>query len=359
MPSNAAPIRRDLIHFGIKKRFVGHLLGLAVIALRLGNLFQRSTETKKVLILEPFGLGDIISFEPLVRALKGDGYQIAICGKREWKRLYPEDQQLTWIDSELPWVTYDENKKYFFKEYRSSNFRRCLKALRSWASGAVGLDTRGDIRSVALLWLAGCSRVISLENYLGSNLKVTPGTAQLIPFDHTLHRWQLNLKFFAALAPDSTLEHIRSPSFEHLTVRQKRSNQRVGLIPVAPWAGKLWTADKWQELINDLQGKKIEVVGLCGPGQTKQAEQQLQTSVPLKECYSIESWAAALNECAVVVTLDSGPMHLADALGIPTVALFGQGKLPLWVPSNSRSRTIAHQADPDFVLCQPVDQNTF
>jgi len=357
MPSNAAPFRRDLIHFGVKKRFVGHLVGLGVIALRLANLFQRRPEEKKVVILEPFGLGDIVSFEPLVRVLKANGYQIAICGKREWKGLYPEGQQLKWIDSELPWVAYDENKKYSFKRYTSRSFRTCLRSLRKWARGAVGLDTRGDIRSVALLRLAGCSRVISVKNYLGTNLKVTPGTAQLIPFDHTLHRWQLNLKFHTALSPGSRLDQIRSPSFEHLSAKQRPDNQRVGLIPVAPWSGKLWAAEKWQKLIKQLQAKKIEVIGLCGPGQMEQTRQELQAVVPLKECDSIESWAAALNECAAVVALDSGPMHLADALGISTIALFGQGKLPLWAPSSSRSRTISHQNDADFVLCQPIDRN--
>src|SRR4051812_22516481 len=109
MPSNAPPIRRDLIRFGIKKRLVGHLLGLGVLALRFGKFFQRKPQAKKVLIREPFGMGDIISFEPLVQALKAAGYEIAICAKREWKSLFPEDRHLKWIDSEFPCVTYDEN----------------------------------------------------------------------------------------------------------------------------------------------------------------------------------------------------------------------------------------------------------
>jgi ADP-heptose:LPS heptosyltransferase len=50
-------------------------------------------------------------------------------------------------------------------------------------------------------------------------------------------------------------------------------------------------------------------------------------------------------------------MHLADALGIPVVALFGQGRLPLWAPSGRRSCLISHQSDPDFQLCHPIDTN--
>jgi ADP-heptose:LPS heptosyltransferase len=50
-------------------------------------------------------------------------------------------------------------------------------------------------------------------------------------------------------------------------------------------------------------------------------------------------------------------MHLADALRVPVIALFGQGKLPLWSPSGPHSHVISHQNDPDFFLCHPIEEN--
>jgi hypothetical protein len=38
--------------------------------------------------------------------------------------------------------------------------------------------------------------------------------------------------------------------------------------------------------------------------------------------------------------------------------LFGPSKLPLWGPGNPRSVVLSHQNDPDFVLRQPVHENT-
>src|SRR6266404_4161592 len=129
MPRHSAAVRRDLIHFGIKKRVAGHLLGLGVLSLRLGNLLKPNSTLKKVLILEPFGLGDIISLEPLVRVLKQRGYQIGLAGKKPWKALYPEDRQLQWIDSELPWASHNEKTKYALRGYASASFRSHLEAL--------------------------------------------------------------------------------------------------------------------------------------------------------------------------------------------------------------------------------------
>ncbi|HTG43015.1 MAG TPA: glycosyltransferase family 9 protein, partial [Verrucomicrobiae bacterium] len=79
--------------------------------------------------------------------------------------------------------------------------------------------------------------------------------------------------------------------------------------------------------------------------------------IPLIECASIQSWAREFNQCAFVITVDSGPMHLADALDVPVIALFGQGKLPLWAPSGRKSVAIAHR-DAAFFVCHPIVANT-
>lgn len=326
--------------------------------LRFANVLTPKPRTRKVLIIEPFGLGDMISLEPLVRTLRERDYEVALCGKKEWRALYPEDRQIKWINAELPWVNYDENRKYALKEYCGVEFRNSLRQLRSYGRGALGVDTRGDIRSVGLLYLAGCNRVLTLENYLGSNLTIIPGTGERLAFHHNLRRWELNLTFLGRIEPGLRHESITGPSFRHFASSQNSRQKLVGLVPVAPWPGKWWQPEKWEKLIKEFRAKGMDVLGLCGPNQGREAQGELQPSVTIKECHSIENWAVALSQCSLVVAVDSGPMHLADALGIPTVALFGQGKLPLWAPSNAQSCAISHQMDPDFELCQPVARNT-
>lgn len=53
--------------------------------------------------------------------------------------------------------------------------------------------------------------------------------------------------------------------------------------------------------------------------------------------------AAVMARSRAVVATDSGPMHMADALGVPLVALFGaKNPMPLWLPLTPDAKVITH-----------------
>jgi ADP-heptose:LPS heptosyltransferase len=351
---------RGIIRFSAGKRTANLLLGIAACLLRLANagvaLFSGPTEgDKRVLVVEPFGLGDVITLEPLVRTLRASGFCVALCARDEWKALY--EGQVSWISAQIPWARLSAKAKYRLADYFSPGFRRLLRGLRAAGKGGIGLDTRGDIRSVLLLHAAGCRQVLTLDNYLGSDLRILPVAATQVAFETGLRRWELNLKFAEGLAEAGRIKP-GSPTFEHLGAGTSRSShRRIGLIAVAPWKGKWWRHACWQELRAVLLKAGHEPIGLCGPGQVTLAGEQLG-EIQILECHSIEAWVAELRRCDAVVSLDSGPMHLADGLGVPVVALFGQGLLPLWAPSRSTSVVVHHQQDGHFIPCQPTDENT-
>lgn len=346
------------IRISAAKKFVAACLSACAALLRAWNGARRSTEARprRVLLLEPFGLGDLISFEPMVRCLRDHGYEVVICAKREWRRLFPEGAGLNWVDTAIPWATHNEQAKYRFASYFQRSFQQCLAQMRSLGQGAIGVDTRGDIRSVLVLQWIGCARVLSLDTYLGSNVRVWNAAAELVPFSSRLRRWQLNLAFCEPLGLKLDSASVSPPFFSHLAEKERRS-QTVGFMPVAPWRGKLWLSDRWHRLRQQLEKGGWRIRVFCGPGQLTLAREQVGADIEIVECTSIESWADQLTCCRVVVTLDSGPMHLADALDVPVVALFGQGWLPFWAPSAKHSRVLAHQNDPDFAVCHPIDAN--
>lgn len=345
----------QLIRIDARKRVASAVLYMLAAVWRWKNR-SIPAQPRRVLVLEPVGLGDMVSFEPLVRELLAREYEVMLCSKPEWRPLYPDRAHQTWIDLRLPWSSQHASVKYNLGLYLQEPASGDLRRMRSVASGATGIDTRGDIRSVLLLYWAGCRRVISLSNYLGSNLPMWRMAAELVPFDNNVRRWELNLHFLRALEPGADLRDVKPPRLEHLI--QKRPRRRAGFMPVAPWAGKLWPRERWMAVAAELRRREWEQVALCGPGQKEKALEQVGPEVPIIECGSIQNWADEFNQCAFVITLDSGPMHLADAMGIPVIALYGQGKLPLWAPSGPRSVCLSHQDDPDFYVCHPIDENS-
>lgn len=336
------------------KRLVSHALALLALPLRLCNALRPvpAGRSKSVVILEPFGLGDVISHEPLARVLRESGWDVTLCARPEWRVLFPG---LAWVNSDAPWGRHARAQKYVLREYFGPALRAFLQALWGAGRGSVGIDTRGDIRSVLLLHLAGCRRVITISSYAGSNLRMLPGAAERVEFSPELRRWEMNLRCAEPLG--WIVRRVASPSFPHL--RNPAAPARgVGLVPIAPWEGKWWQREKWSQLVAQLKTRGVEAVGLCGPGQGELARRELGGGTEVIECRSVEDWARRLQEFAAVVTLDSGPMHLADALGVPVMALFGQGSLPLWAPSGPASAVITHQGDPDFRLAMPTEENT-
>lgn len=100
----------------------------------------------------------------------------------------------------------------------------------------------------------------------------------------------------------------------------------VAVNPVAFWETKLWEDEKFAELCDRIRTElRIGVVltgGEAGPldrirGRMKTAAVNLGGRTTLREL----AWL--YRQASLVVTTDSGPMHIAAAMGTPVVALFG------------------------------------
>jgi lipopolysaccharide heptosyltransferase II len=89
---------------------------------------------------------------------------------------------------------------------------------------------------------------------------------------------------------------------------------------------KHWGDDRYRETADRLRANGYEVVLLTSPGERRQAETIAAMGEPLPiigEDGDVLQLAAAISHCSVVVTNDSGPLHLATALAVPSVSIFG------------------------------------
>jgi heptosyltransferase-2 len=89
---------------------------------------------------------------------------------------------------------------------------------------------------------------------------------------------------------------------------------------------KHWGDTRYGELANRLRAAGYSVVLLTSPGEHEQAETIAVANEGLPmigQDGDVLQLAAAISHCSVVVTNDSGPLHLATALAVPSVSIFG------------------------------------
>jgi heptosyltransferase-2 len=99
----------------------------------------------------------------------------------------------------------------------------------------------------------------------------------------------------------------------------------IGLNPGATYgAAKQWFPDRFIELGSRL-AKRARLLVVGGPAEAELGEQVARGAGGrcIAGKTSILQLAAAIARCSLFVTNDTGPMHVADAVGVPIVAVFG------------------------------------
>lgn len=89
---------------------------------------------------------------------------------------------------------------------------------------------------------------------------------------------------------------------------------------------KHWGDAAYVDAIKRLRAEGFDVVLLTSPGEREQAERIATTcnGVPMVgHDGDVLELAAAISQCAAVITNDSGPLHVATALSVPSVSIFG------------------------------------
>ena len=106
-----------------------------------------------------------------------------------------------------------------------------------------------------------------------------------------------------------------------------REKKLVAINPQATWPTKLWLGERFAEVADHLLGSGCSVVFTGSPANRDEIDCILGMmkgqAVNLAGETSLMSLAAIYQRAEVVVTTDTGPMHIAAATGTPVVAIFG------------------------------------
>ncbi len=288
----------------------------------------------KVAILKLSSLGDVIHALPVAHALR---------------RQFP-DSHLTWVveareaallnghpdlDTVLP-VDTRRWRRRFWTPAGAREIKEKLEQLRAGCFDVV-LDLQGLLKSGLLTAYTGAPLRVGLAvghlreplNALFTNCRVTPPPQAV----HVVEQ------YLALLEPLGVVD--RRPTFNLAVNRDaehrmgaflaahwvKPDDQLVALIPGArrPW--KRWPVEHWRRLAERLAlegGCKVLV--LWGPGENAVAEavsRQLPAGPLLAPATALPELVALLRCVALAVAADTGPLHLAAALGTPCLGLYG------------------------------------
>lgn len=116
----------------------------------------------------------------------------------------------------------------------------------------------------------------------------------------------------------------------------------VGIIPTHRRNSRRWHPESFAALAQSLVNGGIPVLLFWGPGEKYEVE-TLQQKVPearMIPSTSLREMAALLAACTLVVTNDNGPMHLAVAVGTPTLTLYGPTDPLAWNPGGPWHRAV-------------------
>ncbi|MBI3330977.1 MAG: glycosyltransferase [Candidatus Omnitrophica bacterium] len=303
----------------------------------------------RIVIWKLSALGDVILSSPSLRAVRRH-FPTAHLTLAVGRSAYEAVARCPYLDD----ILIDQSRR------GPQRFRRDLGLLRRLREGAfdLSIDLQNSRRTHLLAWGAGIPVRIGYRRKLGwlLNRGVRLPRVVLAPVAHQHH-----LLRQAGIAPDGdTLELWPSPQDEARAAELIRPSgpafmRLVGMHPGGSgrWRTKRWDLSRWARVCDALAERGIRVVVTGGPDEWPlgQALERLTTNAPphfLIGQTSLMELACVIKRCQVFLAHDSSALHLAAAVGTPTIALFGPTD-----PRRHLPPTFTGQVIKKNVFCSP------
>jgi heptosyltransferase-2 len=309
---------------------------------------------RSFLVVEPWGIGDVVLSTVLLRALRANypAARITLLAKSHAKDLLANSGLIDEvIPFDFPWTAF--SGKLSPAKYVPSDFRQLIRQLRA-RDFDVSLDARRDIRSNAITYLAGARRRIGYDFGGGAHLltDVLPSGAQ---DDHKVSDWlalltPLGLKHQNSFAPSLTVTEAEKAGARRRIAMLGLSTERpiIGIHPGASNAVRRWNPERFAEVIDLLVEERGVQVLLFEEKEGDSREVTPRHWVRRIKA-DLRGFMSLVSQCDLLLCSDSGPMHIANALGVPVTALFGPQRREWYGPRGDRDRVVQI----DDMPCRP------
>ncbi|MBI4828203.1 MAG: lipopolysaccharide heptosyltransferase II [Nitrospinae bacterium] len=310
-------------------------------------------DLRKLLVIRYRSIGDILLSNPTLAALRVR---------------YPRAQIHFLIDDrfeELLYANPNVDKLILWRRSGKATLREeweFISRLRAERYDAA-IDLQGGPRGAITTLLSGapirCGQPYRLRNKLCYNRYAPSGA----PDEHS---WRVQFHAAEPLGvtpPDKPELFLKFSGEQGASARKKLED--AGLIfdrplvilhPGARVREKRWPAENMGRLARWLADERRLAVILAGSAadaeEIKTIRRASGYALPFFTDLGLGELAAMISTCDLLVANDSGPMHMAGALGTPCVALFGPSDPSLWAPLGNKCAVVT----PDPMECMPCDQ---
>ena len=201
----------------------------------------------------------------------------------------------------------------------------------------IALDFQGLLKSAVLARLSGAQRIIGFapERFKEPSARHFYTDTVVGDDGSKRHAVEINLRLTGWLGCDQNgvdtviPMDVPAQAFDYVDRQLQRLEieNPVLINPGAGWVTKLWPVANYAQLALRLQDElKLPVVFTYGPGEEPLIETAIAASSPRKVTAfptTIVQLAALCRRSRLLVGGDTGPLHLAVAVGTPTVAVLG------------------------------------
>ena len=334
----------------------------------------------RLLVVRLGAMGDILHALPAVTALRQahPGWQIGWVVEPRWQALLAapgaskRGSAMPVVDR-LHFAAMREWKRHPLSGTTRNEIGNLRHELRQQSYDAV-LDLQGAIRSAAIGRMSGSKRLIgeSVPREWPAHWLFTERVAT-----HTVHVIEQDVELASAVAGDTlaTVEPMlpfdieaERWSYTQLAPASPREFARpvVLITPGAGWGAKRWPPERYAIVAKGLADRGFRVLVNAGPGEEELAAPIIAEGVAARLNATLPQLIAITRRVALCIAGDTGPLHLACAVGRPVVGIYGPTDpsrngpygVPTRVlrsPGSRRDHSRRTEPDPGLLTITPED----
>ena len=284
------------------------------------------TEPKRILIIKPSALGDIILALPALSVLKHSFQSAEI----SWL-VRPEFAPLIMGHPYLSDIILFDRRKLSKWWYNPGSFNELSSLVKQLRAGRFDLvfDFQGLFRTGFFSWVSGCKRRFGMAG--ARELAHLFYTDKISQDASSIHLVDYYLKMVTAAGAKQAEAQFKLPedaeaaaAVEKLLKSQGVNAKYAVIVPGAAQPNKRWPIERFAELAGKISWRfELSIVAIGSQGEREYIEAIGKRVINLAGKTSVRELIPLMKRASLVVSNDTGPGHIAAALGVPIVMIFG------------------------------------